>query len=71
MCLELRSQNIIHIKVATSNDFVAKIFLNVLLCKSQDTLLPPPHGRIAPCLVAPPIAFYDDEVCAREINFDN
>ena len=30
----------------------------VLLVKSQDTLLPPPHGQLAPCLVAPPIAFY-------------
>jgi len=39
----------------------------VLQVKPQDTLLPPPHGQLAPCLVAPPIAFYD-EVCARWIN---
>ena len=36
----------------------------VLQVKPQDTLLPPPHGQLAPCLVAPPIAF-NDEVCAR------
>jgi len=36
----------------------------VLQVKSQDTLLPPPHGQLAPCLVVPPIAF-NDEVCAR------
>jgi len=36
----------------------------VLQVKSQDILLPLPHGQLAPCLVAPPIAF-NDEVCAR------
>jgi len=40
----------------------------VLQVKSQDILLPPPHGQLAPCLVAPPIAF-NDEVCAWWINF--
>ena len=36
----------------------------VLQVKPQDTLLPPPHGQLAPCLVAPPTAFWL-EVCAR------
>ena len=40
----------------------------VLQVKPQDTLLPQPHGQLAPCLVTPPIAVYD-EVCARWINF--
>jgi len=40
----------------------------VLQVKSQDALLPPPHGQLAPCLIAPPIAF-NDKVCARWINF--
>ena len=33
---------------------------SVLQVKSQDTLLPPPHGQLAPSLVAPPIAFYGE-----------
>jgi len=34
-----------------------QVQVQVLQVKPQDTLFPPPHGQLAPCLVAPPIAF--------------